>query len=256
VNPPGIDAVDDCRTHKAARPFVATTVRRRAFSLIEMLVVAAVVALLAAALAPALAAAREAGRAAGCLSNLRQMHLVCRQYADDHRGVGPAIGQPYLEPPNWALVVQAATGLGGSTATELYSTRSVLVCPTIRASYAEAMVRTYAMNATGHAGLPASGSAKADPDDYDDPDRPAHLRLDLVPAPDRALLLVDSRRAEIPPPAPPPTRTLNPIDFRQTAHVTERLGRFHASASFQAVMCDGSARPWTRVEPWWLEPLP
>ena len=106
----------------------------RAFSLIEILVTVAVVAILVAIIAPALANAREAARSTVCRANLRQLVLSCGQYADDNAGVGPAVGQPYAELPNWALVVQSAGGMEGSTPGELYSTRSVLVCPTTAAA--------------------------------------------------------------------------------------------------------------------------
>src|SRR5262245_11111684 len=136
---------------------------RRGFTLIELLVVIAVIAVLVSILLPALSGAREAGRSALCLSNLHQGAIACRVYADESKGRGPAIGQPYAQLPNWALVVQSYSGKDGAS-TELYSSRSILVCPTIAAYYRdEPMTRTYAMNATGHSGLPG------DPDNFDDP---------------------------------------------------------------------------------------
>lgn len=53
--------------------------------MIEVLVAAAVVALLAALLIPALAQVRRAARSAQCQSNLRQLALGFRLYADTHR---------------------------------------------------------------------------------------------------------------------------------------------------------------------------
>src|SRR5262249_40596821 len=145
---------------------------RRGFTLIELLVVIAVIAVLISILVPTLAGAREAGRTAVCLSNLRQGALSCQFYASENKGRGPAVGQPYTALPNWALVVQSYSGQAGE-GTELYSTRSVLVCPSTAAIYRqEPMTRTYAMNATGHAGLPG------DPDNYDDPAHAAFIRFD------------------------------------------------------------------------------
>jgi prepilin-type N-terminal cleavage/methylation domain-containing protein len=222
-----------------------------AFTLIELLVVIAVIALLVGLLLPVLGGAREAGRAAVCLANLRQCAILCQQYADENLGRGPAVGQPYTALPAWPLVVQASAGMTGDGPADLYNARSVLVCPTIAAVYrAEAMVRTYAMNATGHAGQPG------DPDDYDDPARPAFIRVGAVEFPWAVPLLIDS---DVPPPdtddPPPPTRTAGTIDFRQADHVRTRIGRFH-DKRFHAVFFDTSAGVRYEVEPAWTAPLP
>ena len=222
---------------------------RRGFTLIELLVVVAVIALLIGLLLPALAKAREAGRSAVCLSNLRQGAISLRQYADENKGRSPAIGVPYTAWPAWPLVVQTYAGKTGDTPDELYSTVSVLVCPTIAKAYsAQPMVRTYAMNATGHAGL------AGDPDNYDA--APACIRMDSIAMPAELPLMLDSA---VPPPTttnpPPPTRTAAMIDFRQAAHVETRVGRFH-DKGFDAAMCDLSARRWKEIGARWVESLP
>jgi prepilin-type N-terminal cleavage/methylation domain-containing protein/prepilin-type processing-associated H-X9-DG protein len=63
--------------------------QRKAFTLVELLVVIAVVGILVALLLPAVQAARSAARAANCKSNMRQIGLAFLQYCDLHRGEFP-----------------------------------------------------------------------------------------------------------------------------------------------------------------------
>ena len=225
---------------------------RRAFTLIELLVVVAIIAVLIGVLLPALGAAREAGRGGVCLSNLRGAFTICRIYADENGGVGPAIGQPYAVPPNWALVVLEGSGLAGESAMELYREETALVCPSVARRFGGGMTRTYAMNATGHAG-PAMG----DDDHYDDAGDPGHIRFDQVVFQDRMCLLMDSFPATMSGDGPPPTRSASVLDFRQPEHVAARLGRAHAGRGvFQTAQFDGSVRGWDETQAIWAEPLP
>jgi prepilin-type N-terminal cleavage/methylation domain-containing protein/prepilin-type processing-associated H-X9-DG protein len=62
---------------------------RRGFTLIELLVVIAIIAILAAFLFPVFAQARAQARKAACTSNLKQIALAFRMYADDYDGYSP-----------------------------------------------------------------------------------------------------------------------------------------------------------------------
>lgn len=228
---------------------------RRAFTLVELLVVVAVIAILLGILLPALSRSREAARSAICLSNLRQAATICRAYANEHDGFGPAIGQPYLELPNWALVVQLETSRGGTTAASLYDPNSVLVCPTTQATLPQAMTRTYAMNATGHAG------AAGDAGNFDNPAAPAHIHFDRVRRPSETAMLFDSAISQPPQGnAPPPSRTASVADFRNAAHIPRRLGKVHAAAGatgwFNAAAFDLSVRRYQDPPAHWTDPLP
>src|SRR5437667_7448303 len=63
--------------------------RRNAFTLIELLVVIVVIAILAAILFPVFAQVRAKGRQTACLSNMRQLGLSFRMYAQDYDELMP-----------------------------------------------------------------------------------------------------------------------------------------------------------------------
>lgn len=224
---------------------------RRGFTLIELLVTIAVIAVLLGILLPALSRSRDAARSASCLSNLRQVFFVCRAYANENDGFGPAIGQPYAARPNWGLVVQSSGERVGSTPGALFVPNTILVCPACSAHYGVEMTRTYAMNSTGHAGLPG------DRGNFDDDASRPCIHFDRVNRASDSVLLVDSAAGAVTGNAPPPTRTASVIDFRDAGQVSSRLGWWHASrTSFNASMFDGSARGWSRAPELWAAPLP
>lgn len=74
-----------------------TRTNRKAFSLLEMLVVMGTISMLVAILMPSLSAAREQARGVMCRSNIRQIMLANDYYADDHGGVYVAGAADFLE---------------------------------------------------------------------------------------------------------------------------------------------------------------
>ena len=120
---------------------LSTTVHR-AFTLIELLVVIAIIAIIAALLLPALAAAKSKARSAVCLSNLRQVGVAIRLYADDNNGAipfgpkAPLFNSPLnLYPTTGAptslisLSSGAPVGLGLLLSQQLSAQPKVLFCP-------------------------------------------------------------------------------------------------------------------------------
>jgi prepilin-type N-terminal cleavage/methylation domain-containing protein/prepilin-type processing-associated H-X9-DG protein len=83
-------------------------VEHRAFTLIELLVVIAIIAILAALLLPALGEAKQKAWKTSCISNLHQIGLGMKMFADDNEELFPESGGDIL----WGAI-DAGTGKAG-----------------------------------------------------------------------------------------------------------------------------------------------
>lgn len=94
------------------RPRFASSISRRGFTLVELLVVMAIIALLVALLMPAIQQTRERARQTSCINNLHQLVIAMHNYADAHRSFpsgqivfpGADIDVPFPEPANFVIV--------------------------------------------------------------------------------------------------------------------------------------------------------
>ena len=77
--------------------------RRRAFTLVELLVVIGIIGVLVGILLPVLAKARESANAVKCESNLRQLAMMWMMYSQQHHGVAAPGIPPLLPAPSTNL---------------------------------------------------------------------------------------------------------------------------------------------------------
>ena len=117
----------------------AIRTRKRAFTLVELLVVIGIIAVLIAILMPALRRAREQANGVACSSNQRQVMMAFLMFAADHKGHLPGNFTDFNNPDHlkraWLLNFQEpiTAAPDGGTIFKYLKNRDVYRCPSLPA---------------------------------------------------------------------------------------------------------------------------
>jgi len=164
--------------------------QRRAFTLLELLVVVAIIGMLAALVLPLLGRARARGKDVSCLNNLKQWALATLMYADENDSrlplEGNATGSESREGHAWyvdlprTMKMPAYHELGFRTNHSRSTEKSVWLCPANRStgSTSGKNLWHYAMNAN----VNGTGTGNA------------VVRLTMIPVPLKTVWMMDTAK--------------------------------------------------------------
>lgn len=117
--------------------------RRRAFTLVELLVVIGIISILIAILLPALNKAREHARRIRCLSNMRQLTIAWTMYVQNNKGKLPGSNTNIsVRPWDWVDMGDGIDAIKRGSLWPYVNNTEAYWCPNDRVHYA----RTYSMN--------------------------------------------------------------------------------------------------------------
>ena len=174
------------RTSNLSRPL------RRAFSLIELLVVLAIISILLSILIPSLRMVKVRAFRTGCMHNLKQIGLGMNMYLDGNDNVWPCVEDPVSTNPfywlwmgrGWRASVKPY--LGGSIDV---NNPSVLLCPEDRADPAKYESTSYAYSMAFYHSPDQIDAMSDKADTYTNPRPSVRQRIGDVAYPSAKILL-------------------------------------------------------------------
>jgi prepilin-type N-terminal cleavage/methylation domain-containing protein/prepilin-type processing-associated H-X9-DG protein len=150
-------------------------IHKKAFTLVELLIVIAIMAILASILLPVFARAKAAARKSACLSNIKQQDLACLMYANDFDDGFPIESNNLLTNPVdvQSMPTRVQLNLVQAEILPYVKSTGIYSCPTVPGwsypfnrslSGQPADGSTFGMNSANMQAVPSQVVAVADPD--------------------------------------------------------------------------------------------
>lgn len=157
-------------------------IRRRGFTLVELLIVISVISVLMLMLAPVLRAIRSTARRTVCTNNLRQIHAVMLDYTEDYRGRYPYATVLNRPPAYWRQ-------LHHITRDYVMDGQRIFHCPADRGSnYSQNYIEYFGCSYQNRADMTNAAGRGLTPEQY----YPfAYQPADYCPEPSRLAILRD-----------------------------------------------------------------